>query len=1109
MKYTVLFVLFQCCILINAYSQSSIRIGWIQDGLEANEKQALTDFFAKNDDFTVVPLTMSKVTGGEFLNQKLTHLFYHQPVEANFNVNGDAAKTNIRNFVDKGGNLILSMEATKLLYDWGYEDRPLQVQADTVKDDGFGIPLGFHAFKSHPVFEGLFGGAVTWKSPQGNIVRRHGFFDKNINPNGQVVGIDWSYITFHHDSKILLEYHSGKGKVLAVGAYMYFSKPNLNQLQLEHFTTNLFRYTAGLISGVEANYWNQVANAGPLSFPEALAGQSIPPAKNWSLPEPSLALKTTQKEDFFDLSGRRMTIMGTAFNGIREIWAHPFMALKEYEVGIRDIKGGIFWLNRLNPEVTITPEAVIREFRFETFAFKEVITVSPDKPIAVLHYESTRNLPIQLVFRLSSNLRYMWPYAIQDSRTAGNVFSPDLNAVVFSAQDNDICTLVGFSEPVKDITQNPAGNVPFTANPDDKVGMYEVTLDPQKGSVDLRIAAGSEGVDKVVDLYKKSLPGFENIINEANTYYKNLLDKSLIIESPDPAFNEGYKWALVKTDQLMINTPGVGTSIMAGFGTTDQGWDGNQTPSGRPGYAWYFGRDGEWCGLAMAAYGDFKSVREILEMLVKYQDTNGKIFHELTSSGVVHYDAADATPLFVVLAGQYLRYSGDTDFIKRIWPNILEAVNYCLGTDTDEDGWIENTGSGHGWVEGGKLFGVHTEFYLAGCWVAALEQAAYIAATIGDGNNATFTQMAAELKIALSKDFWNPRSDFFYHGKKKDGTFMEDATVLAAVPVYLNAVTDPGQIEKVADKFAGSDFTADWGVRMIGKSYPNYFAQGYHSGSVWPLFGGWAALAEYKAGKVSNAFDHIQRNLLNYRHWGPGSIEEVLDGDTYTPKGVCHHQGWSETMVLLPAIEGMLGLQPDAANKTLNMTLRLPWHWNTVKLKHLRVGEVVFDINIDRIETKTFYTFIAQGNPQLRINLNLQFAPGSVPVEIESHFQPTSLEESNEGTSMLLPNIPLKSGETIAVDCNGGIGIIPTYEGSIPGSSSEGFRFIAQAVNIDEGWYTATFEGAPGKSYRTKMFIQNGYKNMENATFVRQDGNVYELEVVMNEQGKQVVKVEF
>lgn len=1108
MKNFILAALFQSCILMTIFSQSPIRIGWIQDGLENAEKQALTNFFAEKK-YTVVPLTFSQVVKGELSSLKLTHLFYHQPDAAAFKVNGAAAKTNIRNFVDNGGNLILTMEAARLLYDWGYEEQPLQVQTDTVKDDGFGIPLGFHAFKSHPVFDGMFGGAITWKSPKGHILRRIGYFNKEDQPNGDVVGIDWSYISFHHDSKILLEYQSGKGKVLAVGAYMYFSRPNLNQLQLEQFTDNLFRYTAGQISGVEASYWNRFTEPTHLYFPNAFNGIPVPPAKYWTLPEPTLSLKTTQKEDYFDLSGKRMTIMGNAYEGIREIWAHPYMALKDYEVGIRDIKGGIFWMQRLMPDVTVTPEAVIREFHFETFTFREVISISPDKPMAVLHYESTRNQPIQLVFRLSSNMRFMWPYDMSDSRTVSHTLSTDLNAVLFAAKDNDLCTLVGFSEPAKDITQNPAGMVPFTASPDDQVGMYEVTLNPGKGAVDLRIVASSEGVDSVVDIYKKQLYAFENIVNESNTYYRNLFNKKLIIESPDAAFNEGYKWALVKTDQLMIQTPGVGTSIMAGFGTTAQGWDGNQTPSGRPGYGWYFGRDGVWSGLAMAAYGDFESTKQILEMLVRYQDVSGKIFHELTSSGVAHHDAADATPLFVILAGHYLRYSGDKVFIKKIWPNILAALNYCLSTDTDEDGWIENTGAGHGWVEGGRLFGAHTEFYLAGCWAAALEQAAYIATNIGDGNAETFEQMASEAKTLLSKDFWNPADNFFYHGKKADGSFIKDATVLAAAPVYLDAVVDTAQIRQVAERFSGNDFTADWGVRMIGKSNPNYSAQGYHSGSVWPLFGGWASLAEYKAGLTTNAFDHVMRNLRNYRDWGIGSIEEVMDGDTYAPKGVCHHQGWSETMVLLPAIEGMLGLQPDAPNKTLNMTLRIPWNWNTVKLHNIRMGDAVFTINIDRIETKTFYTFIAQGNPQLILNLRLQFAPGSVADEIESHFQPRDLIESNQGVSMLLPNIPLKSGETIAVDCHGGIGIIPTYEGSIPGASGDGLRFVDQAVSIDDGWYTASFEGSPGKTYRTRIFIQSGYKNIENATVKKQEGNVYELEVTMDAAGKQVLKVEF
>ncbi len=59
--------------------------------------------------------------------------------------------------------------------------------------------------------------------------------------------------------------------------------------------------------------------------------------------------------------------------------------------------------------------------------------------------------------------------------------------------------------------------------------------------------------------------------------------------------------------------------------------------------------------MALAGYGDFAAVRALLEFYGRFQAADGKILHEATTSGVVHYDAADATPLYVVLAGRYLQ----------------------------------------------------------------------------------------------------------------------------------------------------------------------------------------------------------------------------------------------------------------------------------------------------------------------------------------------------------------------------------------------------------------------------------------------------------------------
>ena len=205
------------------------------------------------------------------------------------------------------------------------------------------------------------------------------------------------------------------------------------------------------------------------------------------------------------------------------------------------------------------------------------------------------------------------------------------------------------------------------------------------------------------------------------------------------------RWALAGTDKFMVKTPGMGTSLVAGYATTKHGWDGGQKVSGRPGYAWYFGRDGQWSGFALLDYGDYSKVRSILKFYEKYQDLSGKIFHEATTSGVIHYDAADATPLYIVLAGKYFRHSNDTAYLRESWPAISKALWFCQSTDTDGDMLIENTNVGHGWVEGGELYGSHSTLYLNSCWTAALEEAANMAIAMKDPTAESYMLQAREV----------------------------------------------------------------------------------------------------------------------------------------------------------------------------------------------------------------------------------------------------------------------------------------------------------------------------------------------------------------------------
>src|SRR5690606_35380252 len=132
------------------------------------------------------------------------------------------------------------------------------------------------------------------------------------------------------------------------------------------------------------------------------------------------------------------------------------------------------------------------------------------------------------------------------------------------------------------------------------------------------------------------------------------------------------------------------------------------------------------------------------------------------------------TPLYVLLASHYLRASGDLNFISDTWENLEKAINYCYSTDTDGDGLIENTNVGHGWIEGGALYGAHTTFYLAGIWAATLREAAYLARQLGKDDIALkYEKDYLRIKEKVNTKFWNEKSEHFNYGLLHDGSYNE------------------------------------------------------------------------------------------------------------------------------------------------------------------------------------------------------------------------------------------------------------------------------------------------------------------------------------------------
>ncbi|MGD8426496.1 MAG: GH116 family glycosyl hydrolase [Balneolaceae bacterium] len=1102
-------------ILAPSKSQPKIRVGVITNP-ELHytvDTDSLFHILSKNDDFRIDTLNIRQLFGEDTSLEDYDLLWYHRQDSAAISEVEHRAGSIIKHYITKGGKLILSMDAVRLLNDWNIEPSKIQSRSDKIRDEGFGRKLGFHAYRTHPLFRNLYGGAYIWHAKKDHTVRKLGFFqDRQPRaPASKVIGIEWAYITFKEQNKLLWQTSLGKGSVLAIGAYTYFSRPNFNKEILSTFTENCVRYLVGEYDNQPAYYWNYK----PIKVASSkidIRDVTIYPAKKWTVPASSLSINSDSKgNNSWDVPGRRMLVMGREKGGIEEIWTHPVMSLRDYQPGIRHKNGHVTWLNTLSPVVTSRPDALIREYKFDGAILREIITTSIDKPVAEVHYEWEGAKGLELIIKFKSNLRMMWPYSARAMGSLIYQWTDKINGFIVTDQrTKDFNTVLSFNQkPFKRMAGtfndfNITKRGILIGKPTDKKQVAAIALFKleETGQMDVLISSGAQGINRTINFLQEAGQDPHEILIRGHHHYENLLNNSLTINSPDSTFNEGYRWALVGTDQFIARTPGVGTSLMAGYATTAHGWDGSQRVSGRPGYAWYFGRDAAWSSFALDDYGNTRTVREVLANFARYQQVNGKIYHELTSSGSVHYDAADATPLYIILAGHYLRHSGDLTFITDQWPAIQKAIEYCYRTDTDGDGLIENTNVGHGWIEGGKLFGAHTTFYLAGLWAKALEEAAYIAKLVKRPMlSAKYLNDSHKVKDRLNTGYWNQKSDFFNYGKFADGTYDTTKTVLPAVPIYFGVV-DTKKVAKVMPLYNSDKFSSDWGVRILGNDSPLYQPAGYHYGSVWPLFTGWTSLAEYKSGRAVQGFSHVMNNLLIYKKWASGNVEEVMNGELYKPSGVSAHQCWSETMVLQPILEGMLMLKPDAVNHHLSLSPFFPWDWERVGVNNIRVGSNHINFEMIMSTEAIKYHFDNNGEESLRVDFNPHLPLGSSVRKVTLNDRKVDYNVKRTGESVLLdiPEFKIDDKTLIKVVIGKGVGVLPKYRIPKVGSESSGIKVINE--EFDGSKYLLTIEGKSSRDYILELYSGMNIKSIKQGEIIERKGHKYIISVGFKDQTK-------
>jgi glycogen debranching enzyme len=409
-----------------------------------------------------------------------------------------------------------------------------------------------------------------------------------------------------------------------------------------------------------------------------------------------------------------------------------------------------------------------------------------------------------------------------------------------------------------------------------------------------------------------------------------------------------------------------------------------QTPDGAVPYAgipWYvapFGRDALVTALQVLPFepaiaaGTLRALaRHVGRVDDPFTDQEpGKIMHELRRGEMAncreipfipYYGSVDAPPLFLMLLGEYWRWTADVDLVRSLWPTAEAVLAWMARNAEAHAGYLAYARRSplglvnQGWKDSQDAI-MHASGDLAeppialaevqGYRYAALLAAADVAAAVGHADRAPeLRETARRLRERFEADFWLPDEAFYALALDRHGRPCRVIASNAAHLLWTRMVSD-SRAAIVARRLVADDMFSGWGVRTLASGERRYNPMSYHNGSVWPHDTAIAAVGMRRYGLVepfSTLTTGLFEAVLQFENMrmpelfcGFPRVEGY--GPTHYPVA-CAPQAWAAGVVFM-LVGAMLGLAPDAADNQLTLNRpRLPGWLGWIELRNLRLRD--------------------------------------------------------------------------------------------------------------------------------------------------------------------------
>ncbi len=779
--------------------------------------------------------------------------------------------------------------------------------------------------------------------------------------------------------------------------------------------------------------------------------------------------RPAQPNTYFDKVGRKFAILGLE-SGSFEAWAYPLKLVRNFELSFligsntQPIAG-----KEIVRTISATPAATALTYTFQSFTVQAVFIASIHEPGAIILLAVDTTEPLTIVCSFLPVLQPMWPAGI-----GGQYASWDnkLKAYLISEPSRKNHGYVG-SPAAQGISYTPAHMLSDSPN------QFKIALENKEAAkgkyIPIVLAGGKGKREDIRRIYEDLAGNPEAQYRSAVEHYRKLEQETLRVRTPDQKMNLAVEWAKVAYDNLMVDNPDLGLGLVAGLGTSGTG--------GRPGFGWFFGGDAFMNSLSLLSYGAFSTVRQALVFTQKWQREDGKMAHELSQAagylnwfrdypyGYIH---GDTTPFYIVACWEYYRMSGDAAFLKQSWPSLKRAYDWCLTTDGDLDGLMDNRKAGLGALEFGSLTGIQTDIYLAAAGTKAASVMRQIAQAAGDADYAKMAGARYEQALrSFRSKFWDTENKRYTYAFNADGRQVKELTPWCAVPLVWN-LGEPEQSLQTLENLNSAELTTDWGIRMLSNKSGYFEPLNYNYGAVWPFLTGWVATALYQHnfsvqghGLLTAAVCHTFDNAL-------GSVTELFSGqqNIWPQEAVCH-QGFSSGGVIFPFFRGLLGLDGDAANRQIVFRPRFPADWKEVSIDNFKIGEEVFSLHFQRQEARLSVVVVSKN----KTSFKLIFAPAlGLGTEVRGALvngksvRPQIHRFPMDQAVQPAVELNLTGRDTVEIDFQPSVEILPPANESKTGDPNKGLRIIKMGLEgrtlkvVVEGLAAHTYELAVTQS---------------------------------------------